>query len=168
MPSADYANVLQIQPTSFTLNPPFGHVEDHELRLVFTITNPGVNINAQVDRTIAEVKHYLDWLRPSVEQMKRDLMQVAVPLIAQRKQQATAHAQIVGGLGIPIRQAQPQMKESTPEIPVVIESKSKGQPRKHEEWDVFVSHASEDKDEIARWQKPFDPEDCGCGTTSFR
>lgn len=132
-------NVFEIQPTSFTLNPPFGHIEDHELRLLFTITNPGMNINAQVDRTVTQVKQYLDWLRPSAEQMKRDLMQVAQTLIAQRKQQANSHAQIVGGLGIPVRQ--PQMKESTPEIPIVIDSKNKGQRRKHEEWDVSESVA---------------------------
>jgi len=143
-------NVFQIQPTTYTLNPPFGHVQDHELRIVFRITNPSVNINAEIDRTLTQTKQYLDWLRPSAEQLKRDLMQVAQPLILQRKKQASAHAQIVGGLGIPIKQAQPQTKESTPEIPVVIESKSKDQRRKHGEWDVFVSHASEDKDEIAR------------------
>jgi len=143
-------NVFQIQPTSFTLSPPFGHIKNHELRLVFTITNPGVNINAQVDRTIAEVKHYLDWLRPSVEQMKRDLMQVALPLIAQRKQQATAHAEIVGGLGIPIRQSPAIVTDTPPQIPTGSPSSRKTRRKSHEEWDIFVSHASEDKDEIAR------------------
>ena len=143
-------NVFQMQPTSFTTNPPFGYVQGHELRLVFRITNPGVNINTEVDRTTNQIKQYLEWLRPSVDQMKRDLMQVAVPLITQRKQQASAHAQMVGGLGMPIRQSPPNVTETTPPIPPVTQSTSKTRRKSLEEWDVFVSHASEDKNEIAR------------------
>jgi hypothetical protein len=139
---------FQIQPTTYNLTPPFGHVHDHELRLVFTITNPSVNINAQLDGAVAQVKQYLDWLRPSGEQMKRELTQLAQSLIFQRKQQATAHAQIVGGLGIPIRQAQPKTTENAPQ-PASRQPSSKRE-RKHEGWDVFISHASEDKDAIAR------------------
>jgi hypothetical protein len=149
IPFAGDPKVFQIQPTSYTLNPPFGHIEDHELRLMFTITNPEMNINAQADRTITQTKQYLDWLRPCAEQMKLDLMQVAQTLIAQRKQQASAHAQIVGGLGIPIRPAQPQVSESAPEIPA-RPANNKIRRKGQEEWDVFISHASEDKDEIAR------------------
>jgi len=140
--------VFQIQPTTYDLNPPFGHVGDHELRLVFTITNPSININAEVDRTIAQIKQYLDWLRPSAEQMKRDLMQLAQSVIAQRKQQASAHAQIVGSLGIPIRQAQPTTTEERPQIPAGKKSNIRERER-HDEWDVFISHASEDKSAIA-------------------
>jgi TIR domain len=143
-------NAFQIQPTTFNMNPPFGRVQDHELRLVFRITNPGVNINAEVDRTITQVKQYLDWLRPSSEQMKRDLIQVAQSLISQRKQQASAHAQIVGGLGIPIRQLQPNTTESIPQIHTAKPSSNKSERKKPDEWDVFISHASEDKDDIAR------------------
>ena len=90
----------------------------------------------------------MDWLRPSAEQMKRELTLLAQSLLSQRKQQANTHAQIVGGLGIPIRQAQPRAIENAPQTPAPKQS-SKSE-RKHEEWDVFVSHASDDKDAIAR------------------
>ncbi len=108
-----------------------------------------MNINAQLDGAVAQVKQYLDWLRPSAEQMKRELTQLAQSLISQRKQQASAHAQIVGGLGIPIRQAQPRTTENAPQTPPTRQSSSKSE-RKHEEWDVFISYASENKDAIAR------------------
>ena len=142
---------FQIQPTTYNLNPPSGHVHDHELRLVFTITNPGMNINAEVDRTVNQVKEYLDWLRPSAEQMKRDLMQLAQSLISQRKQQASEHAQIVGGLGIPIRQAQPKTTDDAPsQLAILQQLSGKTKQNIHDEWDVFISHASEDNDAIAR------------------
>lgn len=141
---------FEIQPTSYNLNPPFGLVEDHELRLVFRVTNPDVNINAELDRTIAQVKQYLDWLRPSAEQVKRELTLLAQSLISQRKQQASAHAQIVGGLGIPVRQAQPRTTENAHQTPPTRQSSSKSERKSHDEWDVFISHASENKDAIAR------------------
>jgi hypothetical protein len=141
---------FRIRPTAFNLNPPFGHIKGHELRLVFIITNPGMNINAEVVRTIAQVKQYLDWLRPSADQMKGGLTQVAQSLISQRKQQASTHAQIVGGLGIPIRQAQREVHERTPQIPTPRQSTNKVERKGRDEWDVFVSYASEDKDAIAR------------------
>lgn len=75
---------FEIQPTSYNLNPPFGLVEDHELRLVFRVTNPDVNINAELDRSIAQVRQYVDWLRPSAEQMKRELTLLAQSGTCQR------------------------------------------------------------------------------------
>jgi hypothetical protein len=142
---------FQIQPTTYTGNPPFGFVQDHELRLVFRITNPGANINAELERTITQIKQYLDWLRPSAEQMKRDLLQLAQSLIAQRRQQTAAHAQIVSSLGIPVKQAQPVQAEAvSTRLAPREQSGGKARRKPAEEWDVFISHASEDKDAIAR------------------
>lgn len=158
---------FQIRPTTFTTNPPFGRVEGHELRLVFRLMNPGVNMNAEVDRTITQVKQYLDWLRPSSEQMKRDLMQVAQSLISQRKQQASTHAQIAGGLGIPIRQAQPKATERISQIPTARPSSNKRERQRHDEWDIFVSmQAKTRKRLLVHWQKRFGLEDYGFGTMS--
>jgi hypothetical protein len=117
--------------------------------LIFRITNPGMTVNAELDGTLAKVKKYLDWLRPSTEQMKHELLQLAKSLIAQRRQQATAHAQIVGGLGIPIRQAQSK-NEATITSPSISQSRTRAKRNSGEQWDVFISHASEDKDAIAR------------------
>jgi hypothetical protein len=52
-------------------------------------------------------------------------VQVAQSLIAQRKQQATAHAQIVGGLGIPIRQTQPSPTQNAAQTPVTRQTTSR-------------------------------------------
>lgn len=144
---------FEIQPTTYNLNPPFGHVEDHELRLVFTITNPEFNVGAEIDRTISQVKQYLDWLRPSAEQMRQALLQVAQSAISQRRQQADAHAEVVNRLGIPIRPADSKVAiEKPPESldPSRGRHSAMAIPREREEWDVFISHASEDKDAIAR------------------
>jgi hypothetical protein len=143
---------FEIQPTTHNLNVPLGRVEDDELRLVFTVTNPEFNVNAEIERTITQVKQHLDWLRPSAEQMKRALVQEAQSLIAQRKQQADAHTGIVGRLGIPIRQAEPEAVDSTPLRATAkrATASTRTVQNDREEWDVFVSHASEDKDAIAR------------------
>ena len=143
--------VFEVQPSQFNLNPPFGDVHNHELRLVYRIVDPAKNINAELERTISQVKQHLDWLRPSAEQMKRDLLQLAQSLITQRRQQTAAHAQIVSGLGIPIRQAQPASAQAaTARVGAREYSGASVKRKPSEEWDVFISHASEDKDAIAR------------------
>ncbi len=140
-------NVFDVKPTAFDMNPPYGDVIGHELCFVYSVADASVNVAAENTRMVRQISKYLDWLRPSEEQLHVDLRNLVRSLIAQRKQQTAAHAQVVSSLGIPIKQEEaPRAK-----TPVTsTEKKERATRQRPESWDVFISHASEDKDAIAR------------------
>ncbi len=140
------AGLFDVQPTSFNLNPPFGEIRDHELHLVYQLTDAQFDIEAAANRTIGQVKQYLQNLQGSAEQLKTDIQQLVNALIAKRKQERGTHSQIVAGLKIPVRQAPPPTVASAPTSSAPKAARS---DKPEEEWDVFISHASEDKDAIA-------------------
>ena len=137
------AGLFDVQPSSFTLNPPFGEIRDHELQLVYQLTDAHFDVDAAANRTIGQVKQYLQNMQTSAEQLKNDIQQLVNALIAKRKEERGTHAQIVAGLKIPVRQA--ARTEATP----LHVARKTGGSKPEEEWDVFISHASEDKDAIA-------------------
>ena len=100
-------------------------------------------VEAAANRTVGQVNQYLQSLQGSAEQLKGEIQQLVNSLIQKRKQERGTHSQIVAGLKIPVRQA------PTTETPVTEPTRS-NTPDKNDEWDVFISHASEDKSEIAR------------------
>lgn len=139
--------MFDAQPTMFTLNPPFAEIHENEVHLVYELTDAGFDIDGATTRTIGQINQYLQSLRGSAEQLKTDLQQLLNVLIEQRKRERKAHSQIVAGLKIPVKEA-----PTTPLMPP-RSAYSMGQNRvikkPQEEWDVFISHASEDKDAIA-------------------
>jgi len=138
--------VFDVQPTSFNLNPPFGEISDHELHLVYTLTDAGFDVEGAANRSIGEIKRYLQNLQYSAEQLKRDLQQLVDSLIQKRKQERGMHSQIVAALKIPVKQAPPP---SAPTSSRSLMKRRKASDKPEEEWDVFISHATEDKDAIA-------------------
>jgi hypothetical protein len=133
--------VFGVQPTSFSPNPPFGEIKDHELHLVYTLTDAGFDIDGAANRSIGEIKQYLQNLQYSAEQLKRDLQQLVNSLIQKRRQERGTHSQIVAGLKIPVKQAPPAAEPTASSV-----SPGRGTSKKlEEEWDVFISHATETK-----------------------
>ena len=137
------ALLFDVQPTMFTLNPPFGEIHGNELHLVYVLARSDFDVEAAANRTVGQVNQYLQSLQGSAEQLKGEIQQLVNSLIQKRKQERGAHSQIVAGLKIPVRQA------PATETPVTELTRS-NTPDKNNEWDVFISHASEDKSEIAR------------------
>jgi hypothetical protein len=137
------AGLFGVQPTMFTSNPPFAEVHGNELHFVYRLTQPGFDVDAATNRTLGQVKQYLQSLEVSAELLKGELQQLINSLIQKRKQERGAHSAIVAGLKIPVRQAAPREAPAPQQAPARNRDVD-------EEWDVFISHASEDKDEIAR------------------
>lgn len=135
------AGLFEVQPTMFTLNPPLGEIRNHELHLVYLLTDANFDVDAATNRTIGQVKQYLQSLQGSAEQLKSEIQQLVNAMIAKRKQERGTHSQIVASLKIPIKQA-----PLNPPPTAVLTAPAKKQ---EEEWDVFISHASEDKETIA-------------------
>jgi hypothetical protein len=106
--------LFEVRPTMFTLNPPFGEIHDHELHLVYQLTDPQFDLEAATNRTICQVAQYLQSMQGSAEQLKREIQQLVNSLIEKRKQEWGTHSQIVAGLKIPVRQAPPAPEASVP------------------------------------------------------
>ncbi len=138
--------LFEVQPTMFTLNPPFGEIHDHELHLVYQLTDAQFDVEAATNRTISQIKQYLQSMQGSAEQLKSEIQQLVNSLIEKRKQERGTHSDIVARLKIPVRQAPPPTAASVPTRSAPTTTRSK---KPEEEWDVFISHASEDKEAIA-------------------
>jgi hypothetical protein len=142
--------VFDVQPSSFTLSPPFGDVQRGELQLIYAVTDAQFNVEADAERSIAAIKQYLDNMRSSAEQLKRELEQLGASLVDKRKQQRGTHSQIIAGLKTPIRQ-EPPPAPVPPSTPIYPPARRRAARKKREdEWDVSISHATEDKEAIAR------------------
>jgi len=139
--------IFDVKPTAFDMNPPYGDVVGQELHFVYRVADSSIDIEAENARTAGQIKKYLEWLRPSAEQLHVELRNLVRSLTAQRKQQAAAHGQVVGSLRMPIK------RDQTPAAKPAFAPSERGRKDTHERrerWDVFISHASEDKEAIAR------------------
>jgi hypothetical protein len=136
-----------VQPSSFTLNPPRGEIVGHELHLPYQLTDASFDLEADAKRTIAQINQYLGNLRTSAQQIKLEIQQLVNSLFEQRKRERGTHAQIVAKLSIPVKEA------AKPDTSGVVSPAGKRPMPKGSSdqagWDVFISHASEDKDAIA-------------------
>jgi hypothetical protein len=135
--------MFDVRPTMFTSNPPVAEVQDNELHFVYKLANAGFDVDGDVGRRLGYINQYLQSLRDSAEIFKNELQQLVSSFIEQRKRERGTHSQIVGSLKMPVRK-----QETRPTRPMQpAERISAAKPE--DEWDVFVSHASEDKEAIA-------------------
>jgi TIR domain-containing protein len=147
VPFRGHPNFFQIQPSTFNLNPPSGQIRDREILLVYTRTdNDAAAVRSEYDQTLRSIKQHLDWLRASAEEFNTKIGSQVEVLVSQRRQQLKAAAGMVAAIGLPVKSGhinteQPDRLE-TRQVEKSIASSKK--------WDVFISHASEDKNEIAR------------------
>lgn len=144
--------VFNVRPSSFDMNPPRADVIGNELCFTYKFVAAPTSLTAEYERTIAQVKKYLDWLRPSAAQLQSELLQLVQTVTTQRKRQAAEHAQVLDTLGIPIRDDVPRPAEAALAGAARVNAapRNRARGKKPAGWDVFICHASEDKEEIAR------------------
>src|ERR1043166_1945612 len=53
------AGLFDVQPTTFTLNPPFGEIHGQELQLVYQLTDAHFDVDAATNRTVGQEKQNL-------------------------------------------------------------------------------------------------------------
>lgn len=154
VPFAGDPGVFNVRPSSFDMNPPRADIVGSELCFTYKFVEAPTNLTTEYERTISQVKKYLDWLRPSAAQLQSELLQLFQKVATQRKKQATEHAQVLDMLGIPIRDDTRRPAKAPPSLAstagVTAARRNWGSGEQPAGWDVFISHASEDKDEIAR------------------
>jgi hypothetical protein len=138
--------LFDVRPSTFSSLFPVGEYDDRELRLAYRIIE-GRDIGPEIEKGIHSIRQHLTWLESSVIQLHGQLRDLANTQIAQARQRQTAQDAVLSKLNIPLRAAEskysfPLAEKAAPARRVT--------PHKVERWDVFISHASEDKDEIAR------------------
>ena len=96
------AALFDIRPSQHNLNPPIGAIDSTtgEILLTYRTADPNVNIKAQYERSLQEIKQHLEWLRPAAVQTD-GLKQILRAEISKRKQAAVSHAKVVDSLGLP-------------------------------------------------------------------
>jgi hypothetical protein len=147
VPFKGQPQLFNVQPTMFDSNPPVvSELNNEDIRLVFTVTEPPFDIDAACANSFSKINRYLNNLRSSAEQLNTELKQIALPLVRRKKQELAGHSQILSSLTIPIRNLAPAPPRSPANQAVVRKSAA----NIADKWDVFICHATEDKDDIAR------------------
>jgi TIR domain len=146
--------VFGVRPTSFSTTFPFADVHEREIVLSYTLTevDAGFDLDASVGRTIQQIQQNLDNLKPSAQQLKEDLQRTAASLIEQRRKSWGLHKQILAGLKMPVVKVPPPPPalEFRPTLGTPAVTRKPKAPKQDDSWDIFISHATEDKEEIAR------------------
>jgi hypothetical protein len=139
-------DLFQVRPQSFNLNPPRGEIRSHEVHLVQVRTdNNAAAVKAEYERTLHDIRQHLSWLEASITDFNSKIGQQVQALITQRRQTLKSAAEMVELIGLPVQQ--PVENSSDKQQRTRALNKSTSSPKK---WDVFISHASEDKQELVR------------------
>ncbi len=136
---------FRIQPQSYSLNRPMGIVDGEELQLSYEFAGdvPG-NVKARFQSDLVKVKANLENIRQTIESRRGELVSLAQSLWARRKMEFVNRASTMESLGFPRREAAVQQP------PPQSGTKATSKRRVEQKWDVFISHAKEDKAEVAK------------------
>lgn len=147
LPFKGNGGLFDIRPQTFTTNPPRGEIEGQEIRLTYQRTDTNAEaVKSDYQRTLGSIKQYLGWLETSVLDFNRKIGFLVQTLINERKRKLAATSGMMQAIGLPVRR-RVEVENQQPRVSTKAISKSTASAKK---WDVFISHATEDKDEIAR------------------
>ena len=141
------SNCFRIRPSTYTLNPPRARIQGQEVSILFTRTDSNaVAVKSEYERVVHDIKQHLEWLRTSVEDFNSKIGQQLQTLLGQRKLKIASDAKMIAAIGLPVRKESVRISSSQLRKPDAIQRSIASVKR----WDVFISHAGEDKDAIAR------------------
>jgi hypothetical protein len=131
---------LQYQPSTYTTAPPEGEVWQQELRLTYEWeTQRPIDLNAAIQKHIQSIQQYLEWVRVDVEAFNQKARALLVEEVSQRQQRLEQATRTVTGLGLLIRPDEEAGSRT------VHTQRATAHTSPSPEFDVFISHASEDK-----------------------
>ena len=141
-------DLFQVRPQTFNLNPPRGEIRSREVHLVQVRTdNNAAAVKAEYEGTIHNIKQHLSWLEASITDFNSKVGQQVQALITQRRQTLKSSEDMVASIGLPVEQPKTAGDDPDKQQRARALGKSTASPKK---WDVFISHATEDKQELVR------------------
>jgi hypothetical protein len=139
--------LFDVRPSTFSTNPPIGDIKDREIQLTFTRTDKNAAAaKSDYEQVIKNIRQHLDWLRNSIEEFNTKIGGQVDSLVNQRRQQLSATADMIASIGLPVKH-EPSSPDRINRADTRQLQRSIASPKK---WDVFISHAGEDKVDIAR------------------
>lgn len=133
--------VFSIAPSASNSRIAQGEVIGQELLLRVTVVDSNYDVQAHVDRELQQINWALMHIREKDAYFRQELGSALAISIQKRQHTINSRASIIGKLNIPKRPPSPTAPAALPsrkEVPTAVTSKT---PK----WDVFISHASEDK-----------------------
>lgn len=148
--------VFNIAPSAYNSRIAEGEVVGQELLLRLTVVDSNYDIQGHIGREVQQINWALTHLREKDAYFSQELGAVLAQAVANRKRAMESRSSISGRLNIPQRQANSQPTSSSV-APAHSAPVKKPAPQKQgEKWDVFISHASEDKPYVEPLAKAFE------------
>ena len=136
--------VFGISPSIFGGASVSGEIVGNELLLTFLMVMPGQDLQGNIDTTIRQVNSTLSHLREQMLVFDQGLTVALAQAVMLRKQRIQMRSGAVHNLRIPIRSA-PVKKMVAAKVVQRQGVAKAAKPAEPQTWDVFLSHASEDK-----------------------
>ncbi len=97
-------DLFKCQPSHFTLSPPRGSVSPEEVVITFTfVEHDADKVKAEFERTLTEIRQYLEWINSDVSQFNASLREKARQRIESRRQKLLKDQGLVASLGFPLK-----------------------------------------------------------------
>ena len=105
VPFSGESEVFNIQPTTYTSTPPGGKIRGSALVIEIQGTDlEPQQVRGAIDRTIGEIKKYLDWLRGNARGFNEQIRRLASERITWRRQKLLADQNLVANLGFLLKE----------------------------------------------------------------
>ena len=136
--------VFGISPSAFGGASVSGEIIGNELLLTFLMVMPGQDLQGAIDSAIRQVNSTLSHLREQMLVFDQGLNVALGQAVMLRKQRIQMRSGAVHNLRIPIRSTPAKKHAAATPVRRATATKME-QPAGPQTWDVFISHASEDK-----------------------
>lgn len=105
VPFSGDSEAFKIRPTTFTTTLPRGKVNNNSLviRVMGADLKPE-QVRAAIDRTLGEIKQYLEWLHGNASGFNEGIRQLASEQLNRRRQKLLSDQSLVANLGFPLKQ----------------------------------------------------------------
>jgi hypothetical protein len=147
------ADLLQLQPNMYDLNPPRGCVSGQELIFNYKMLNPdAAQLEAKFRDQFSGVKRWAGSQEGQIDEFNLLVTRAISERAESRRAQLVAASKVVAALSFPSRQTPKPPSASDTQGPQATKSGRTvpARPQDAPTFDVFISHASEDKDDVAR------------------
>lgn len=144
IPYSGNRELLRCIPNPRVLSAPEVFIDDEEITFdVIDFYNDAERVKREADQIIGVIRKQAANLENNVKEFNASISGQITSLIDQRQEQLESQSKVVESLGYPVKPP----RSATTQSPQVASGRS---PAPHKEWDVFISHASEDKDTFVR------------------